>query len=140
MYESCTWKITIGTSTLSMLGVNHPPKTNNYYFIDYLMDKIMEELSQHENMVIAGDLYIHWDDLDSNETLLLRDAIETKGLKQHVSEFTHNANHIVDLLITESIGLIKVAMQSGGIHIRPLTSLHGCQHKQTKKTKPTKSK
>ena len=70
------------------------------------MDKIMEELSQHENMVVAGDLNIHWDDLDSNETLLLRDTIEAIGLKQHVSKFTHNANHIIDLLITESIGLI----------------------------------
>ena len=62
----------------------------------------------HENMVIAGDLNIHWDDPDSNETLLLRDMIEAIGLKQYVSEFTHNANHIIDLLITESIGLIKV--------------------------------
>ena len=29
-------------------------------------------------------------------------------IKQHVSKFTHNANHIIDLLIMESIGLIKV--------------------------------
>ena len=34
--------------------------------------------------------------------------IEAIELKQHVSEFTHNANHIIDLLVTESIGLIKV--------------------------------
>ena len=81
MYESCTWKITIGTSTLSILGVYHPPITNNYRFIDDLTDKIMEELSQHENMVIAGDLNIHWDYLDSNETLLLRKTIEAIGLK-----------------------------------------------------------
>ena len=67
----------------------------------------MVELSHHENMVIAGDLHIHWDDPDSNETLLVRDTIEAIGLK-HVSEFTHNTNHIIDLLITKSIGLIKV--------------------------------
>ena len=108
MYERCTWKITIGTSTLSILGVYHPPDTNNCKFIDYLMDKIMEELSQHENMVIAGDLNIHWDNLDSNETLLLRDTIEAIGLKQHVSKLHMNTNHIIDLLIMESIGLIKV--------------------------------
>ena len=107
-YESCTWKITIGTSTLSILEVYHPPNTNNYKFIDGLMDKIMEDLSQHKNMVIAGDLNIHWDDLDSTEALLLRDTIETIGLNQHVNEFTHNANHIIYLLITESIGLTKV--------------------------------
>ena len=76
-YESCTWKITIGTSTLSILGVYHPPDTNNYKFIDNLMDKIMEELSQHENMVVADDLNIHCDDLDSNEMILLRDTIES---------------------------------------------------------------
>ena len=81
MYESCTWKITIGTFTLSILGIYYPPNTNNYKFIDDLTNEIMEELSQHENMVIAGDLIIHWDDLDSNETLLLRDTIEAKGLK-----------------------------------------------------------
>ena len=72
------------------------------------MDKIMVELSQRENMVIAGYLNIHWDDPDSNETFLLRDTIEAIGLKQHVTEFIHNANHIIDLLIKESIGLIKV--------------------------------
>ena len=97
------------------------------------MDKIIEELGQHKNMVIAGDINIHWDNLDSNETLLLWDTIEATGLKQHVSEFTHNANHITDLLIMESIGLIKVMQCKGRIHIRLLTSLHGCQHKQTKK-------
>ena len=46
----------------------------------------MEELI---NMVVAGDWNIHWDNLDSNETLLLRDTIEAIGLKQHVSKFTH---------------------------------------------------
>ena len=56
----------------------------------------MEELSQHENMVIAGDLNIHWDDLYSNETLILRDTIEVIGLKQHLNKFTHNTNHIID--------------------------------------------
>ena len=40
--------------------------------------------------------------------LLLRDTVEAIGLKQHVNQFTHNAKHIIDLLITESIGLIKV--------------------------------
>ena len=80
MYESCTWKITTGTSTLSILGIYHPPDTNNYKLIDDLMDTIMEKLSQHENMVVAGDLNIHWDNLDSNETLLLGDTIEAIGL------------------------------------------------------------
>ena len=88
MYESCTWKITIGTSALSILGVYYPPDTNNYKFIDDFMDKNIVELSQHENMVIVGGLNIHWDDPDSNETLLLRDTIDAIGLKQHVSEFT----------------------------------------------------
>ena len=92
-YESCTWKITIGTSTLSILGVYHPPDTNNYKFIGDLTDKIMKEVSQHENMVIAGDLNFHWDNLDSSETLLLRDTTEAKGLKQHVSEFTQHKPH-----------------------------------------------
>ena len=72
------------------------------------MDKILEELSQHKNMVIAGDLNIHWDNLDSNETLLLGYTTEAIGLKQHVSKFTQNTNHIIDLLIMESLGLIKV--------------------------------
>ena len=68
----------------------------------------MEELSQHEHIVVVGDLNIHWGDLDSNETLLLRDILEATRLKQHVCKFTHNANHIIDLLIMESIGIIKV--------------------------------
>ena len=68
----------------------------------------MVELSHHDNMVIVGDQNIPWDDPDSNETLLLRDTIEATGLKQHVSEFIHNTNHIIDLLITETIGLIKI--------------------------------
>ena len=59
-------------------------------------------------MVVVSDSTVHWDDLDSNETLLLRDTIEIIGLKQHVSKFTHNANHIIDLLIMESFGLFKV--------------------------------
>ena len=87
---------------LSILGIYHPPDTNNYKFIDDITDKFMSELSQHENMVIAGDLNIHWDNPDSNKTLLLKDTIEALGLKQHVNEYIHNANHIIDLLITQS--------------------------------------
>ena len=58
--------------------------------------------------MIARDLNIHWDDTDSNETSLLKDTIEALGLEQHVNEYTHNANHIIDLLMTQSVGLIKV--------------------------------
>ena len=108
IYESCTWKITIGTTMLSVLGIYHPSDTNNYKFINDITDKIMSELSQHENMIIASDLNIHWDDPDSNETLLLKDTMEALGLKQHVNEYMPNANHIIDLLITQSTGLIKV--------------------------------
>ena len=82
-------EITIGTSMLSILGIYHPPDTNNYKFTDDITDKIMSELSQHENKVIAGDLNIHWDDLDSSKTLLLKDMIEALGLKQHVNEYMH---------------------------------------------------
>ena len=46
--------------------------------------------------------------IHSNETSLLKDMIEALGLEQHVNEYTHNANHIIDLLMTQSIGLIKV--------------------------------
>ena len=107
-YESCTWKITIGASTLSILGIYHPPETNNDKFIDDITDNIITELSQHENLVIARDLNIHWDDTVSKETSLLKDMIEALGLKQHVNEYMHNANHIINLLMTQSIGLIKV--------------------------------
>ena len=75
MYESCTWKITIGISTLLILGVYHPPDANNSKFIDNFMDTIMVELSHNESMVITGDLNIHWDDPDSNETLLIKNMI-----------------------------------------------------------------
>ena len=105
----CVKAITIGgTSTLLILGIYHPPDTNNYRFIDDITNKIISELSQHENLVIEGDLNIHWDDTHSHETSLLRDATEALGLKQHVHEYIHNANHIISVLMTQSIGLIKV--------------------------------
>ena len=93
---------------LSILDIYHPPDTNNYKFIDNMTDKIISELSQHENLVIAGDLNIHRDDTDSNETSLLKDMTEALGLEQHVNEYMHNANNIIDFLMTQSIGLIKV--------------------------------
>ena len=37
---------------LSILGIYHPPDTNNYKFIDDTTDKIMSEVSQHENLVM----------------------------------------------------------------------------------------
>ena len=105
-YESCTWKVTIGTSTLSILGIYHPPDTNNYKFMDDITDKSISELSQHENLVIVGDLNIHWDDTDFNETSLLKDTIEALGLEQHVNEYTHkpeNKTKIIEIRPTTSI-------------------------------------
>ena len=69
-------------------------------FIDVFLT---EALSQHPNIILAGDFNIHINNQDDPEANILMDMMTALGLPQHTNFVTHHSGNILDLIFTEVI-------------------------------------
>ena len=84
------------------------PVTNSVFIADF--GNYLEHILVHStNIVILGDMNIHYtDDLD-RDTLSFCDLLTATGLQQHISFPTHKSGNMLDLVITKSYQDIKVS-------------------------------
>ena len=72
--EMDLWKLTIANKVIHIMGIYHPPKSNNYNstmnkFHEELSDYITKNINNYEELVIMGDTNIHYDSKTKNETI-----------------------------------------------------------------------
>ena len=77
-------------------------------FIDDITEVLTEALSQHQNIILAGDFNIHINNQDDPETNILMDTMTALGLQQHTDFITHHSGNTLDLIFTEIIMKQKV--------------------------------
>ena len=83
-------------------------------FIDDITEFLTEALSQHQNIVLAGDFNIHINNQDDPETNILMDAMTALGLQQHTNFVTHHSGNTLDLIFTEIIMRQKLLKCTSG--------------------------
>ena len=89
------------------------------------MEFLAEVLSQHQNIILAGDFNIHINNQDDPKANILMDTITALGLQQHTNFVTHHSGNTLDLIFTEIIMRQKVLKCTPG----PFISDHLCsQH------------
>ena len=71
-FELAHWMTTIGTSTLNILGIYHPPystgqKITNAMFLDDLMEFLTDWMASYRNIIICSDFNIHKDNFSDTE-------------------------------------------------------------------------
>ena len=59
-------------------------------------------LPLYDNLIILGDLNLHWNDTENPIISTLEDSLTAAGLKQHVREYTHKEDNILDIIITSN--------------------------------------
>ena len=115
-----------------------PPSANNTQSNTTFVTEF-DELLQHlfltlnSPVVLLGDFNVHMDVVDNPLTRKISDLLETVDAIQFVSDSTHDANHILDLVIARKDDIAELSV------IDPILSDHRAvifrvdQHPQTSK-------
>ena len=107
-FEYAIWKLTVQSTSITIIAVYHPPYSEkkpitNAMFIDDITEFLTEALSQHQNIILAGDFNIHINKQEDPEANILMDTMTTLGLQQHTNFITHCSGNTLDLIFTETI-------------------------------------
>ena len=110
--------ITIGNSTLNILGIYHPPysisqKITNSMFLNGLKDTLLNGWPLLEIPKYAGTFNIHVDDPNDSKAKIFNDTMEALGLQQHVSFPAHCAANTLDLMFTETTSELNTKTSKG---------------------------
>ena len=86
-FEVAHWMTTIGTSTLNILGIYHPPYSvgqkiiTNAMFFDDLTQYLTDWMVSYRNIIICGDFNIHIDNPSDAEAHILMDTMDALVLQ-----------------------------------------------------------
>ena len=69
--------------------------------MDDLTELLTEVVSNHNNIVILGDINIHLNEPEDTDAEALSNIFEAFNITQHIKFPTHNLGHILDLIATE---------------------------------------
>ena len=112
-FEYVIWKLTVQSTSIIIIALYHPlyseknPITNTM-FINDITELLTEVLSQHQNIILAGDFNIHINNQEDPEGNILMDTMTALGLQQHTNFITHCTGNTLDLIFAEIIMRQKV--------------------------------
>ena len=104
-FEALSVTIKLPKGKLSVLNLYHPPDSTSHSkpfstFLTEFQSISASFATLPHPFVITGDFNIHVDNLLDSHAKQFLSLLESLNLTQHVSFFTHNQNHILDLVIT----------------------------------------
>jgi len=112
-----------------------PPSVKNGLlsstFFSEFSDFLEELAISSGQLIIVGDLNIHWDNPSNTDTIKLCNLIDSFDLKQHINEPTHSHGHILDMLFTRNSDNFLL-----NSHVNSLISDHHAIHCQLLAAKP----
>ncbi|XP_052761992.1 uncharacterized protein LOC128204630 [Mya arenaria] len=109
-FEYMDCNITIKNFSLRLAVVYRPPpnKQNGIKTTTFLDDEwptFLANFTTAENdIIVVGDVNFHLDNRSNPNTSKFNSVLEACGMRQHVTEPTHVAGHILDVLITRDTG------------------------------------
>ena len=73
----------------------------NSNFIDDLTELLTKVVSNHNNIIILGDINIHLNEPEDIDAEALCDIFEAFNIMQHINFPTNNLSHTLDMIATE---------------------------------------
>ena len=67
-------------------------------------------MHRYEEIIIAGDFNIHWNNSDDLDASSLLEIAELYGLQQHVNDPTHVSGNVLDLIFTKLGSTIQLSV------------------------------
>ena len=101
-------EVQVKNISLTLVGTYHPPSGNYLTFIDDFVEWITDPLAMDNNIIVLGDFNLHVNDVNDDDAGNFLDSTTTLGLIQHVDFPTHQSGNILDPVLTELLGGIKI--------------------------------
>ena len=88
------WKRTTNKFNATIIGIYHPPysvanQITNAQFLDEFLNWLPDQIIEHKNLIMTGDINLHLNNLDDTDGSTFLDNLEVLGLEsdclQHVS-------------------------------------------------------
>ena len=112
-FECCECNLTIKKHTTIFICIYRPPpnKKNKFTtkgFIAEFHDLLDSFIKKRWWPILLGDFNLHWDVPSDPDVTAVMDILNTHGLYQVIDQPTHIKNHILDWLITDSLGNVHL--------------------------------
>ena len=130
-YEHVQWKVTTKHHSFTLLGVYHPPRSQqngytNQQFVDHFSTILVPILATSNNILVLGDFNIHVNDINDPDNILLQNWLTAFGLENHVTFPTHSDGNTLDLVISKHKQKLSVLTVKPGISLCDHTEVVIC--------------
>ena len=107
LLEYGIWTTMVRNKNLTIVGVYHPSlgstKNTPVRYLAQVSELVQYLFTNHKNLVLLGDLHIHVNKLDNQDTQAYLDTMEALGLVQQIDQQTHQLGNTLYLVYTESL-------------------------------------
>ena len=115
-FELCLWKVRVKHTDFILAAIYRPPYSAKHkktvsMFITEFNDVLTDILATHNNdrLILVGDFNIHMDNPNNSDTIAFNDLLNLFDCVQYVKCQTHEAGHILDLVITPSKTSLEIS-------------------------------
>ena len=105
----------------------------NRIFIDDLTELLTEIVSNHNNILILGDINIHLNEPEDTDAEALCDIFEAFNIMQHIKFPTHTLGHTLDMITSKNRQKQKCHCNTRTLHLRSSINCYSIQRKKTTK-------
>ena len=116
-FQYASWRLQVLHTSIMVMAIYRPPGQSAINFLADFTDWLTENLLQGCNSIILGDFNLHLNDMNSDDTMNLRDTMDVLGLVQHVNFATHSSGNILDHIYTEEASSVKIIQCSQSEYI-----------------------
>ena len=118
-FQYAIWKTSSEKFNATIIGIYHPPysvtnKITNTQFIDEFLNWLLDQIMEHRNIIITGDINLHLNNTEDVDGSMLLDNLEVLGLESHCRSATHKMGNTSDVFFTEIASDITISSCTPG--------------------------
>ena len=98
--ECADFSIKLPSKTVHLGLIYRPPDGSVLQFCQELTTSLEQNINTTGDTLLMGDLNIHTNDPENQDTIIFEDTIESLGLGNQVSFPTHRIQNTLDIIIT----------------------------------------
>ena len=91
-----------GRINITLVVVYRPPSSGTEVFCNQFAQYMDQVVIKSQKLIVLGDFNFYFECVNDSATTKFRGLLDSLGLTQHVSSFTHKAGHSLDLVITHA--------------------------------------
>ena len=98
--ECADFSIKLASKTIHLALIYRPPDGSVLQFCQVLTTYLQQNINTTGNTLLMGDLNIHTNDPENQDTITFEDSIESLAFRNQVNFPTHRLQNTLDIIIT----------------------------------------